>query len=304
MSKMKSQLYMESLNLRNQKRKAEEALEYMKNQRNNFFDGEEDFDALAECFSKYDEKDIKKMDLDQLLVIRGEMEEVGFELNRPTGSNMSDEEYLKDMILYFKSMIDSENELNTLIDKFDVGIAKVTEELEGVLQDYGNSVIRLMREEISNNPNFKESKMGALYEEIMKSFDSSFDLKPVLDVARELNPANTINDYKVNKDKVYKQYLSVIKRLNVKHDLTQFNNIQSLVTDKEYGEEYDGFLIFVLMKFIAKRGQSIDFSKKVDGVFASQLCTNMYLLSSNSEDEVIQSKFKESCRELLEIYLG
>ena len=75
-----------------------------------------------------------------------------------------------------------------------------------------------------------------------------------------------------------------------------------MVTDKEY--PYNDFLVFVLMKYIAKRGQSIDFSKKVDGVFASQLCTNMYLLASNVDDEVIQGKFKESCRELLEIYLG
>lgn len=304
MNELKSKKYLETLNLKNQKRKAEEALEYMQEQRNGFFDGEEDFNALSECFSKYTENEIKKMNLEQLLVVREEMEEVGFTLNRPTGSNMSDEEYLKDMIIYFKSMIDSENKLNELISNFDEEIAKSNQELENIMKDYSNSVIHLMREEIANNPKFKETKLGGIYEGIMKSFDNSFDLQPVLTVAKELNPANTINDYKMNRDKVYKQYLSVIKRLNVKHDLSQFNNVQSLVTDKDYGEEYNGFLIFVLMKFIAKRGQSLDFSKKVDGVFASQLCTNMYLLSSNADDEVIQGKFKDSCRELLEIYLG
>jgi len=294
---------MESLNLKNQKRKAEEALDYMKNQRNDFFDGDEDFSALEECFNRYTEKEIENMSLEQLLVVREEMERAGFSLNRPVGSDMSDEEYLKDMMVYFKSMIESENKLNELIGNFDEELLKVNDELENIMKEYSNSVVHLMREEIANNPKFKETKLGDLYESIMQSFDSSFDLQPVINIAKELNPANTINDYKRNKEKVYKQYLSVIKRLNVKHDLTQFNNVQSMVTDKVY-EGYNDFLIFVLMKYIAKRGQSIDFSKKVDGVFASQLCTNMYLLASNADDEVIQGKFKDSCRELLEIYLG
>jgi hypothetical protein len=294
---------MESLNLKNQKRRAEEALDYMKNQRNDFFDSGEDFDALGECLLKYTEADLKGMNLEQLLVIREEMEQLGFTMNRPAGSDMSDEEYLKDMIIYFRSMIESENKLNEMIDKFDEEILKINDELEGIMQDYGNSVIHLMREEITNNSKFKETKMGELYESIMQSFDASFDLQPVLNIARELNPANTVEDYKRNKEKVYKQYLSVIKRLNVKHNLNQFNNVQALVTDKKY-EGFEDFLIFVLMKFIAKRGQSLDFSKKIDGVFASQLCTNMYLLSSNADDEVIQGKFKDACKELLEIYLG
>jgi hypothetical protein len=294
---------MESLNLKNQKRRAEEALDYMKNQRNDFFDSGEDFDALGECLLKYTEADLKGMNLEQLLVIREEMEQLGFTMNRPAGSDMSDEEYLKDMMIYFRSMIESENKLNEMIDKFDEEILKINDELEGIMQDYGNSVIHLMREEITNNSKFKETKMGELYESIMQSFDASFDLQPVLNVARELNPANTVEDYKRNKEKVYKQYLSVIKRLNVKHNLNQFNNVQALVTDKKY-EGFEDFLIFVLMKFIAKRGQSLDFSKKIDGVFASQLCTNMYLLSSNADDEVIQGKFKDACKELLEIYLG
>lgn len=304
MSQLNSKLYMETLSLKNQRRKAEEALEYMQDQRNDFFNDGEDFNALGECFSKYTEDELKKMNLEQLLVVREEMEAVGFTLNRPAGSNMSDEEYLKDMIVYFKSMIESENELTQLIDRFDEEIAKANDELEGIMKDYSNSVVHLMREEIANNPNFKDTKLGAIYESIMASFDSSFNLAPVLEVARELNPANTVNDYKVNKDKVYKQYLSVLKRLNVKHDLSQFTNVQSLVTDKDYGEDFNDFLVFILMKFIAKRGQSLDFSKKIDGVFASQLCTNMYLLSSNADDEVIQGVFKESCKELLEIYLG
>ena len=191
MNELKSKKYLETLNLKNQKRKAEEALEYMQEQRNGFFDGEEDFNALSECFSKYTENEIKKMNLEQLLVVREEMEEVGFTLNRPTGSNMSDEEYLKDMIIYFKSMIDSENKLNELISNFDEEIAKSNQELENIMKDYSNSVIHLMREEIANNPKFKETKLGEIYEGIMKSFDNSFDLQPVLTVAKELIPLSS-----------------------------------------------------------------------------------------------------------------
>ena len=303
MSKMKSQLYLETLNLKNQKRKAEDTLEAMKGQRLSFFNDGEDFEALGVCLSKYTDAEIENMNLEQLQNVVKEMNDVGFDLKKPSNCKTSEEYYLRDMISYFKNMIESENKLNELINQYDEEILKTNEELDDVMKEYSHSVVKLMRKEIENNPNFKDTKMGELYETIMQSFDRSFDLSPVLNIAREVDPVNTINDYKRNKDKVYKQYVSVLKRLNVKHNLKDFSNVQTMITDKEY-PEYEDFLIFVLMKYIAKRGQSIDFSKKVDGVFASQLCTNMYLLASNVDDEVIQGKFKDSCRELLEIYLG
>lgn len=300
---MNSKKYLERINLNNQKKSVMEALDYMKEQRITFFDDGENFDALIPVFENVTENKIKNMTLEELYEIREYMVEAGFNITCPAGIKITEEEYLKDMMCYLKSMIESEQKLNDLISEYDVEIEKVNEELNTITQEYGQDIIRLMKDELVKNPNFKDTKLGKTYTDIMYSFDRALDLKPVIDLAKTLDVENTKNDYKFNRDKIYKQYLSVIKRLNVKHDMKQFNTVQSKITDTKY-DGYEHFLIFILMKYIAKRGQSLDFSKKVDGVFASQLCTNLYLLSSDVEDELIQGTFKNSCKELLEIYLG
>ena len=62
MSEFKSSQYLNKVNMENQKKKAEETLDYIKNQKNEFFDSDEDFDALNECLSKYSKEDITKLD--------------------------------------------------------------------------------------------------------------------------------------------------------------------------------------------------------------------------------------------------
>lgn len=303
MSEIKSKVYLDKVNMENQRKKAEEALEYMQEQRENFFDEGEDFEALSVCLSEYSKEDIMNFSLEQLQEVENKMREAGFGLSQPEGLDVPEDEYLRDLISYLKDMIESEEQLVKLINKFDTDITRLNEEVETVMKDYSHSIIKLMREEIANNPKFKDSKLNDLYTNIMTTFDSTFSLEPVLDIAKQLDVRNTINDYKFNKAGVYKQYLSALKRLNVKHDIAQFSDVQKMVTDKKY-EGYDDFLIFILMKYIAKRNKSVDFSKKIDGVFASQLCTNLYLLASDVDDEVIQHTFKDSCKKLLEIYLG
>lgn len=303
MSELKSKMYLDALNVKNQKKRAEDALDYIQEQRNEFFDDGEDFDALVEIMYEYTDEEISKMNYEELVEIKNKMESAGFTLNAPDGLEISEQEYLLDMISYLKNMVETETKLGELINTFDDELMKVNDELEEIMKDYSNSIVHLMREEIVSNPKFKESKLGDLYENIMKSFDSSFDLQPVLNVAKELNTSNTVEDYKRNRDNVYKQYERVLRTLNVKHDIRQFKNIQEVVTNKRY-DGYEDFLLFIFAKYIAKRGQSVDFSKKIDGVFASQLCTNLYLLASDVDDNVIQGKFKDACKELLELYLG
>ena len=303
METLNSKLYMQTLALKNKKTKAEDTLQGMVDNRKKFFDEDEQFEALGEYLMTYTDDQINNMTLEEVLGVGEKMVEYGFNIECPRGSRHKPDEFLKDMILYLKSMYESEVKMTELVDAYDTEIGDIESQLTDIMEDYSHSVTKLMRQEIENNPNFKSTKMGALYESIMAAFDSTFELKAVKEVAQQVDPANTINDYKINKEKVYKQYLTTLKRLGVKHDLMNFKDIQSKVTDKTY-EGYEDFLIFILMKFIAKRAQSVDFSKPIDGVFASQLCTNFYLLSTDDGDENIQTVFKNSCKELLELYLG
>lgn len=303
MSEFKSSQYLNKVNMENQKKKAEETLDYIKNQKNEFFDGDEDFDALNECLSKYSKEDITKLDSESINKFKEELAEAGFELTKPENIKIDEEEYFKDMMIYFKESIEFEEKMTKMVDEYETDIQKLNAEVENVLKDYSNSIVTLMREEIANNPKFKDTKLNDLYNKIMESFDNSFTLDTVKDVAKQVNVQNTIDDYKRNYDGIHKQYVSVCKRLGIKQDISElYNEVQSKITDKY--DEYPDFIIFLFMKYIAKRGSSVTFSKKVDGVFTAQLVTNLFLLNSDDKDEVIQNKFKPSCLELLDLYLG
>ena len=305
MSEFKSGAYLNRLKMMQQKEKAQEALEYTRQQNEEFFDGDEDLDMLKECITKYSKKEIENLDDEGVEKFKTELRDAGFELEPPEYLQVTEKEYFIDMMKYFKENFEFEDRMEKMIDEFETDIEKINEELEVTMQQYSNSVVSLMRDEITKNPKFKDTKAGKLYDGIMDAFDNSYTLDTVKEVAHKVNVQNTIDDYdsESKRESVHKQYKSIIKRLNIQHDMQAlFKDIQSKVTDKY--DDRPEFLIFLFMKYLAKRGSSVSFSKAKDGVFAAQLVTNLYLLKSNDQDEIIQNKFKHSCEELLDLYLG
>lgn len=305
MSELKSSVYLNRMKMMKEKERAEEALNYTRQQTEEFFDEDEDLDMLKECLNKYTVKEIEELDEEGVLQFKSDLEEAGFTLDKPENLHVSDEEYLKDMMKYFKNNFEFEDKMESMINSFESDIEKLNNEVDNVMKEYSNSVITLMREEISKNPKFKDTKAGKLYDGIMASFDNSYTLDTVKEVAHKINVKNTVNDYDRPsiRESVHAQYKSIMKRLNIQHDMqTLFKDVQSKVTNK-YDDRPD-FLIFILMKYLAKRGNSVTFSKANDGVFAAQLVTNLYLLKNDDQDEIIQGKFKQSCEELLDLYLG
>lgn len=305
MSEFKSGAYLDRMKMMKQKEKAEEALNYSRQQNEEFFDGDEDLDMLKECITKYSVKQINELDAEGIEEFKKNLAEAGFELEKPDNLHVSDEEYFKDMMKYFKENFEFEDKMEKMISDFETDIEKLNTEVDNVMKEYSNSVVTLMRDEISKNPKFKDTKAGKLYDGIMASFDNSYTLETVKEVAHQINVKNTVADYDRDsiRENVHKQYKSIMKRLNIQHDMqTLFGDIQSKITD-EYNDRPE-FLIFIFMKYLAKRGSSVTFSKAKDGVFAAQLVTNLYLLKNDDPDQIIQGKFKESCKELLDLYLG
>lgn len=306
MEELKSKKVMSAINLRTQKRKVENTKTVLEDKIGSIFEGVDNRDIIEEKLDSYTEEEIQNMPVDKLNELDDFINENGLRISLPEEFKgaISDEEYKRDMYKFLVSTIKAEKEVDKCLEEFNTEMANMDEEIKQIMSEYNNSLVDIMRDEIKNNPVFKDNpKFEAYCKEILTSFDHALDLEPVINQCKSLsNPENTLNDFKRNFDQIYKQYQSAITKLNVKHDLAKFGGFERIALDEKY-HSYENLLVFILMKYIAKRTKSVNFKKQIDGVFASQICTNIYLVMNDEMDKEHKDIFINSCKSLLDIFI-
>ena len=307
MEELKSKKVMGAINLRTQKRKVENTKAVLEEKKSSLFDDVENSSIIEEKLGSYTEEQVGKMTKEELYELDKFIVDNGLVISLPEGleGSVSDEEYKRDMYKFLVATINAEKEIDRCLEEFDIELANMDEEIKQIMSEYDNSLVNIMRDEIKNNPAFKNNpKFEAYCNQILKSFDNALDLEPVIKQCSQLkNPDNTINDLKRNFESIYKQYQRALDKLNVKHDLSQFGGFERIVLDEKY-HGHENLLVFILMKFIAKRAGSLTFKKEIDGVFASQICTNIYLAMNDEMDKEHRDIFVNSCERLLDIFVG
>lgn len=306
MEELKSKKVMGAVNLRTQKRKVENTKVVLEEKKAALFEDVENSDLIEEKLGSYTEEQIGQMSTDDLFELDKFIVDNGLVISLPEELKgaISDEEYKRDMYKFLVSTLNAEKEVDKCLEEFDNELANIDEEIKQIMSEYNNSLVNIMRDEIKNNPAFKNNpKFESYCKEILSSFDHALDLEPVINQCKQLkNPENTINDFKRNFESIYKQYKGTLTKLNVKHDLAQFGGFERIVLDEKY-HGYENLLVFILMKYIAKRACSVTFKKQVDGVFASQICTNIYLVMNDEMDKEHKDIFVNSCESLLDIFI-
>ena len=306
MEELKSKKVMGAVNLRAQKRKVENTKMVLDEKKNALFDDVENAEIIEEKLGSYTEEQIEHMSKDELFELDKFIVDNGLKISLPEELKdaISDEEYKRDMYKFLVSTINAEKEIDKCLEEFDKELANMDEEIKQIMNDYNNSLVNIMRDEIKNNPAFKNNpKFESYCREILTSFDHAMDLEPVIEQCKKLeHPENTLNDFKRNFESIYKQYKGALTKLNVKHDLAKFGGFERIVLDEKY-HGYENLLVFILMKYIAKRANSLTFKKPIDGVFASQICTNIYLVMNDEMDKEHKDIFVNSCESLLDIFI-
>lgn len=292
-------LLLNDLNAKNRVKELLKQKDEIKVSIGNMFNGEEKANEILSKLNEIEIEDIKHLTdekVDELLTVNGELMSIPEDYK-------DENEYLfkKDLLLYLlqadamtKDIEKAEEELNKAIEENE-------KEVNDLLAQHEGSMISAIRAEIVNKGELATTdSLKKTHSEILNAFDDSFELTRIFDIYSTLNTGNTIRDFEVNFNKVYRQYASVNKRLNITFDLIKFGGLEKKFLDEKY-HKHANLFIFIVMKYMAKRNGNL--SRHTDGVFCSQLCTNLYLLFTETLEEEYKTQLISNITKILDLFM-
>ncbi len=292
-------LLLNNLNAKNRVKELTKQKEEIKTRMSDIFNGEENVNEILSKLEKIEIEDIVHLTdekIDEILTVQGEV------MNLPE-QHRGEDEYLfkKDLILYLLQAEAMTKELDNAEDELNKAILENEEEVKAILAQHEGSMISAIRDEIvSKEPLATNDKLKQTHTGILNAFDDSFELNRIFDIYSTLKVENTINDFKKNFKEVYNQYTSVNKRLNIAFDLVKFGGLEKKFLDEKY-QAYPNLFIFIVMKYMAKRNGNL--SRHTDGVFCSQLCTNLYLLFTDTLEEQYKTQLLSNITRILDLFI-
>lgn len=290
-----------NLNTKNKVKQILSQKEEVKASASNIFNGEENVAEILSNLSGIEIEEIKNLSnekVDEILTVQGEV------MGIPESYVETKEDeynFKKDLLLYLLQCEATLDELNKAEEEMEKILAENEEEVKNILDAYEGSMIGAIRDEIVKKESIATTpQLKKTHTEILEAFDDSFELSRVYTIYKELNVANTLTDFNVNFNNVYKQYSTVNKRLGVTFDLIKFGGLETKFLEEKY-HKYPNLFIFIIMKYMAKRNGSI--TKHADGVFCSQLCTNLYLLFTDSLEETYKTQLIANITKILDLFI-
>jgi hypothetical protein len=153
-----------------------------------------------------------------------------------------------------KEYAESEAELVALIDKFD--------DMNLILKDK-----MIEAHESTEDPILKEK-----YRLALEAFDNAFTLQCVYDTYSRLGKYNQMFDYKSRGEQIYKKFLTKIKPLGLRTDLSRFQQFEIRFLDSKYHYYTDFFLFLVFKHVLHRKGPA---TREWDATFLTQFTINM-----------------------------
>ena len=300
----KSNTVMKNLNMKNKLVEVQRQKNAIIEQRNSVFNGEENADVVmanlkANNITIENINQLSNEEVDKILVVDGEP------LELPEEHKGVDEYELKIALLKF--ILEAENtvtEMDKAEDEIDAILAESEAEFNKILEENGGSIIEVTRNEIiEQREKIKgNDKLEARHDVMLAAFDDSFTLNRVIKIYQELNKENTLRDMENNFQGVYKQYVSTCKKLGVKFNIAKYGGFEKRFLGEEY-HRFENLFVFVLMRYISKRNINSNSTKYDDGIFISQLATNLYLLFTDQLEDKYKDKLITAAIRILDLFI-
>lgn len=294
-------LLLTNLNTKNKVKQILSQKEEVKASASNIFNGEENVAEILTHLEGIPIEDIKNLTnerVDEILTVQGEV------MGIPESYRETEEDeynFKKDLLLYVLQCDATVKELDKAEEEMEKMLAENEEEVQNILNQYEGSMIGAIRDEIVKKEAIATTpELKKVHNEILAAFDDSFELTRIYDVYSTLNVGNTLEDFNKNFNNVYKQYVTVNKRLGVTFDLIKFGGLEAKFLEEKYHVN-PNLLIFIVMKYMAKRNGNM--TKHADGVFCSQFCTNLYLLFTDSLEESYKAQLLAGITRILDLFI-
>lgn len=211
------------------------------------------------------------------------------------------EEYLKYTLIFLIESGEAMEELEKRMLELDKIVKTETAKLSSTLDE---DVVAIVRDTLKKamdeetNPERIE-KHKASYE----AFEDSFTLNRIKELYKTIGFDNIQREAKTLANEIYNKYVKTRKELGLSYDIVYSDDLELKYLPEKY-HKYNNLFVFIVMKYISKLTKVRGVKKTTDGVFASQLSTNLYLLSRDSLKENEKELFLKSIKELYDMIEG
>ena len=245
--------------------------------------------------------------------IEGMLDETILELNRSCSLGYFIEEpefekeeeladYLRNVLLFLVQSFEFSIEMEEKM----LELENLSNETNQLLEEaYGDTnAIEVVAQAIERGLKTAEEEGNMLaYAKILSSketFEDTFTLNRMKELYKTLNPENLKEDAMSSRSiDIYEKYLRVNQQLGSLYDLCNVSDLEFRFLPEEY-HEFNNLFIFACIKYISHLLDSGAYDSD-DGLFASQLTTNLFMLHSGKIDEYHKKLLLDNIQEFLDI---
>lgn len=217
------------------------------------------------------------------------------------GDTEKEVSFIRDNLVYIKKSFDFVNDLDKRLEEFNKIMNETNETLDKLTNSEDTHIIKYTRdslykglERVSTEEEKKKIKNA------IEAFEDSFKLRRLIDLYKRIGSDNLKEELKNDKGELYAKYRKASKELKLKFDLITLGDLEITHLPEEYHEANNLFII-ICMKYISKLTKTRGASTTVDGCFAAQLATNIYLYHKGKLPEEEKNIFENAIKELLDI---
>lgn len=267
---------------------------------------DEEFEKIMiERMKQLSEDDIKNMSLDDLKKLNY-IDENNKLINEP---NMEDDvlkEYLRDVFIYMKSAQTFDDDISELLSEYDKIQNEMNEMVEKEVEEKGNGdLITYLRNLIFKMKKIaeeKNSKQGIdKYTSMSIGFEDSFTLNRLITLYENIGVGNTKIESEKKAGYIYDKYKNKMRELDLKNDLIYISDLEKKYLPEKYHDRNNLF-VFICMKYISKLSLTKGINKYDEGLFASQITSNLFLLYKNKLKDIDKEILLNNIMRLLDLF--
>lgn len=211
------------------------------------------------------------------------------------------EEYLRFTLIFLIESGEAMEELEKRMLELDNIVKTETAKLSVTLDEDVVSIVRdtLKKAMDKETDPEKQEKHKASYD----AFEDSFTLNRIKNLYKTIGFDNIQREARTSANNIYNKYVKTRKELGLSYDVVYSDDLELKYLPEKY-HKYNNLFVFIVMKYISKLTKIRGVKKTTDGVFASQLSTNLYLLSRDSLKGEDKETFLKSIQELYDMMEG
>lgn len=222
------------------------------------------------------------------------------EFDVPFNDEKRKSEFKRDFLIYLVESNHASLEIDKHIDSLEKTLEESQEEIKELLSQYEN-LSDYMRTQLvheldnATTPERKDKVTGMIV-----AFDDATTLHRVVAQYQQFGTKTTVSDFFHRSKDVYNRYLTVLKKIDFKTDLTRFDNLETKFLPERY-HTLNNIFVFSIIKMISHKKAA---TRENEGTFLTQLSVNLKYLYSDSFSKPEQKElFIESITKVLDLFL-